>query len=85
MLKLGQFHAVQQINKLRYFDNKQHTVSTQVLTVASPDLSQVAATLARLFAELNDIAARCLRGDGHLSYSLFPIAEVHRQYHLKKE
>ena len=54
------------------------------LTVASPDLSQVAATLARLFTELDDIPARRLRGDGYLSHSLFPIAEVHRQYHLKE-
>lgn len=55
------------------------------LTVASPDLSQVAATLAGLFAELNDIPARRLGGDGHLSHSLFPVTEVHRQYHLKQE
>lgn len=55
------------------------------LTVASPDLSQVAATLAGLFAELDDIPARRLGGDGHLSHSLFPVTEVHRQYHLKQE
>lgn len=55
------------------------------LTVASPDLSQVAAALAGLFAELDDIPARRLGGDGHLSHSLFPIAEVHRQDHLREE
>lgn len=53
------------------------------LTVASPDLSQVTAALAGFFAELDDVAARRLRSDGHLGHSLFPIAEVHRQYHLK--
>lgn len=58
-------------------------LSFHVLTIASPDLSQVAADLAGLFAELDDIAARRLRGDRHLGYSLFPITEVHSQDHLK--
>lgn len=53
------------------------------LTVASPDLGQVAAALARLFAEFHHVPACCLGGDGHLSHSLFPIAEVHCQYHLR--
>lgn len=65
--------------------SKQEAKFRPALTVASPDLSQVAAALTGLFAELNNIPARCLRGDGHLSHSLFPIAEVHRQYHLKEE
>lgn len=55
------------------------------LTVASPHLGQMAAALAGLFTELDDIAARCFRGDGHLSHGLLPVAEVHRQYHLKGE
>lgn len=53
------------------------------LTVASPDLSQVAAALAGLFAKLDDVAARRLGCDGDLGRGLLPIAEVHRQYHLK--
>lgn len=56
-----------------------------LLTVASPDLGQVAAALAGLLAELDHVAARCFRGDGHLGRGLFAIAEVHRQYHLKEE
>lgn len=53
------------------------------LTVASPDLGQVAAAFAGLFAEFDHVPACCLGGDGHLSHSLFPIAEVHCQYHLR--
>lgn len=55
------------------------------LTIASPHLGQMAAALAGLFTELDDIAARCFRGDGHLSHGLLPVTEVHRQYHLKGE
>lgn len=53
------------------------------LTVASPHLGEVAAAFAGLFAEFDDVPACCLGGDGHLSHSLFPIAEVHGQYHLR--
>lgn len=55
------------------------------LTVAPPDLGQVAAAFAGLFAEFDDVPACCLGGDGNLSHSLFPITEVHRQYHLRKK
>lgn len=55
------------------------------LTVASPHLGEVAAAFAGLFAEFDDVPACCLGGDGHLSHSLFPIAEVHGQYHLRNK
>lgn len=60
----------------------QQIIFDQLLTIAPPDLSQVAAALAGLFAELDDIPARRLGSDGHLSHGLFPITEVYCQYHL---
>lgn len=54
------------------------------LTVAPPDLGQVAAALAGLLAELHHVPARGLWSDGHLGGGLFPIAEVNRQYHLRE-
>lgn len=59
--------------------------STVSLTVAPPDLGQVAAALAGLLAELHHVPARGLRSDGHLGGGLFPIAEVNRQYHLQRD
>lgn len=61
------------------------TASSASLTVASPDLGQVAAALTGLLAELHHVPARGLRSDGHLGGGLLPIAEVNRQYHLQEE
>lgn len=55
------------------------------LTVAPPDLSQVAAALTGLLAELHHVPAGGLRSDGHLSGGLLAIAEVNRQDHLQEK
>ena len=66
-------------------NNNNNKQEEEGLTVASPDLGQVAAALSRLLAELHHIAARGLGRDGDLSHGLLAVAEVHRQDHLEEE